>query len=688
MMRTRPRGPARSARPTNRRRAPRVVVAFGLIAGGLATAGLVAQQPAAAVTPTIDALLELERVGAPALSPDGTRVAYTLRATNWEKDAFETEIWVVSTSTKDPRPLTSATGSSSAPAWSPDGRRLAFLSDRTGTQQLHVMAVDGGEARTLTSLESGVTAFRWSPDGRAIAFTSLDPLTTARKDRDARYGDFEDVDRDPRMTHLHLLAVDTGVVSRVTEGAFTVGRFAWSPDGRSIAFDHRIDADPANNGSADISVVDVTSRERRPLVAIEGPDANPVWSPDGASIAFESAMGAEFFYYLNTRLAIVPAGGGTPEALAIDLDEDPSLEAWSADGLLFSASDRTSAFLYRVDPRGGAVTRLGPSPGHAANGFSFDRGHGRVAFVSSSATAFPDVHVAAVATMTEATPLTTTGRQIASWAIGSRDVIRWKSRDGVEIEGILHKPSNFTPGRRYPLLVVIHGGPTGISRPTPVSAGFAYPVELWLSRGALILQPNYRGSAGYGEAFRSLNVRNLGVGDAWDVVSGIDHLVAEGLVDRDRVGTMGWSQGGYISAFLATHDSARFKAASVGAGISNWMTYYVNTDIHPFTRQYLKSTPWDDPEIYARTSPMTYIKQARTPTLIQHGEKDQRVPPPNAFELYQGLQDQGTPTRLVIYKGFGHGLTKPKAQRAAMEHNLEWFDQHFFGTGKPTEPQG
>ena len=160
-----------------------------------------------------------------------------------------------------------------------------------------------------------------------------------------------------------------------------------------------------------------------------------------------------------------------------------------------------------------------------------------------------------------------------------------------------------------------------------------------------MLEPNYRGSAGYGEKFRALNVRNLGVGDAWDVLSGIDALIAQGVADANRVGAMGWSQGGYISAFLTTHDSARFKAISVGAGISDWMTYYVSTDITPFTPQYLKATPWDDPEIYAKTSPMTYIKGAKTPTLIQHGATDQRVPPPNAFELYRGLPGPARPQR-------------------------------------------
>ena len=206
--------------------------------------------------------------------------------------------------------------------------------------------------------------------------------------------------------------------------------------------------------------------------------------------------------------------------------------------------------------------------------------------------------------------------------------------------------------------------------------------------GALVLEPNYRGSAGYGEKFRSLNVRNLGIGDAWDVLSGIDALVAQGLVDKDRVGSMGWSQGGYISAFLTTKHADRFKALSVGAGISNWVTYYVNTDIHPFTRQYLKATPWDDPKIYADTSPMTYIKSAKAPTLIQHGDRDPRVPIPNAFELYQGLQDQKVPVELMIFRGFGHGLDKPKANRGAMQQNWDWFNKYLWPGETSTAARG
>src|SRR4029453_11111787 len=304
--------------------------------------------------------------------------------------------------------------------------------------------------------------------------------------------------------------------------------------------------------------------------------------------------------------------------------------------------------------------------------FSFTKDGATYAYLRSDAKSMAEVYVASGFSRTSPKRLTDTNAQTAGWTTSTLEVVSWKSQDGTTIEGVLHKPLDFDPSRKYPLLVVIHGGPTGVSRAVPFTSTI-YPIDVWVPRGVLVLEPNYRGSAGYGEKFRSLNVRNLGVGDAWDVISGGDSLIARGLVDPARVGTMGWSQGGYISAFLATHDAARFKAISVGAGISDWMTYYVNTDIHPFTRHYLKATPWDDPEIYAKTSPITYIKQAKTPTLIQHGAADQRVPLPNAFELYQGLQDYKVPTRLIVYQGFGgigHGPSKPKSHRATMQHNL------------------
>lgn len=277
--------------------------------------------------------------------------------------------------------------------------------------------------------------------------------------------------------------------------------------------------------------------------------------------------------------------------------------------------------------------------------------------------------------------------QVKGQTLASREVITWKSTDGTPIDGILIKPANFDPAKKYPLLCIIHGGPTGIDMPSMIDTRY-YPSDLWAARGAVLLKVNYRGSAGYGEAFRQLNVRNLGVGDAWDVLSGVDHLVKQGFIDEKKMGCMGWSQGGYISAFLTT-TTRRFAAISVGAGISNWATYYYNTDITPFTRMYLNDDPAGDPCIYRKTSPMTYIRQAATPTLIQHGEFDRRVPIPNGYELRQGLEDQKVPVEMVVYKGYGHGITKPKSMRAVMRHNLDWFNHYLFGDPLPdfTRPE-
>ena len=303
-----------------------------------------------------------------------------------------------------------------------------------------------------------------------------------------------------------------------------------------------------------------------------------------------------------------------------------------------------------------------------------------MAFAAPSATSLNEIYVTETANFAPR-KLTAMTDLVKNFTLATREVISWKSQDGTIIEGILLKPADFDPTKKYPLLCVIHGGPTGVDRPTLLDARY-YPTDIWAGRGALILKVNYRGSAGYGEKFRQLNVRNLGVGDAWDVLSGVDFLVNKGWVDPTKIGCMGWSQGGYISAFLTT-SSTRFAAISVGAGISNWATYYYNTDITPFTIQYLNNDPAIDPEIYAKTSPMTYVKKAQTPTLIQHGELDKRVPIANAYELRQGLEDRGVKVEMVVYKGYGHGITKPKSMRAVMQHNLAWFNHYIFGDAKP-----
>ncbi|MBM4187066.1 MAG: S9 family peptidase [Gemmatimonadetes bacterium] len=642
--------------------------------------------------PSFRQVIDLAAVGAAAISPDGRAIAYTVRGTDWKENRFDTEVWLWRQGDGAIQLTRTAKGSSTSPRWSADGRWLGFLADRGDKQQLYVMRAAGGEAIKVTSLVDGVADFRWSPAGGRIALLALEPESDQVKKLKSLYGEWAIEDTEYRRSHLWVVDADpTRWVgdsaslpkpARLTDaGAGTVSGFAWSPQGDRIAYEHRRDPLVTSASTADISIVTVADRTVIPLINRPGFDGGPVWSPDGQWVAFTTNAGdttANFFR--NNQLMKVPATGGPPTRLATGFDEQIGNLSWTAQGLWFVGFDRTERHVYRVDPDGGDVI-----PGREGLGFvqGIDfAADGRTAVVTAQANSMTLSELWQVDMLggepTRATDLTA---QIAGWELGSSEVVSWPSRDGTVIEGVLHKPRDYDPSKRYPLLVVIHGGPTGIDFPQPVPF-YVYPIPQWVAKGAVVLRPNYRGSAGYGEAFRSLNVRNLGVGDMWDVMSGVDFLIKEGVADSARMGAMGWSQGGYISAFLTTNTN-RFKAISVGAGISNWVTYYVSTDIHPFTRQYLKATPWDDPAIYLKTSPMTTIRRARTPTLIQHGQFDQRVPTQNAYELYQGLQDQGVATELIIYKGFGHGINKPKEQLAAVWHNWSWFGKYLWGEDIP-----
>jgi dipeptidyl aminopeptidase/acylaminoacyl peptidase len=683
-----------------------------LVTAGASTGGVFAAPP------TLDQSIGLMSVRNPRLSPDGRAVVYERQETDWKENAYVTQLFLVDVASGRSVQLTRGGKGSSGAEWSPDGRWIAFLAEREGVRppegeeakdareaagkpearQIWMISPAGGEAWPLTAHGARIETFHWSNDGRAVAFTAPVPEAKALKDRKEKYGDYEVVEADFDQNQLWIVdaaaAAEAGAPVRAAaltrDPSRSVGEFDWSPDSTRLAFAAMPDPLVTHRSEADIFVVERAEPHAvRAVVALPGPDDAPVFSPDGREIAFETALGDPYHYYANTHVASVRLAdvASAPARAAADLrdrtasfDEDASLVGWGPDGLYIWGLRRTDSHLFRVTPEG-AIARLSAPDRLALGGVTLSRDFKTAAFTLAGDRQLPEIAVTALDRFQPRT-LTDMTAQTAGWTIGPVELVRWTSADGAEIEGVLHKPADFRPGERRPLLVVIHGGPTGISRPLMAPGNRYYPIEIFLSKGALVLEPNYRGSAGYGGAFRALNVRNLGVGDMADVMSGVDALVARGLADPGRLGVMGWSQGGYISAFLATNTD-RFKAISVGAGISDWMTYYVNTDITPFTRQYLRATPWDDPEVYARTSPITNVRKARTPTLIQHGENDKRVPIPNAYQLFRGLRDQGVPARMIVYAGFGHGITKPRSNRAVLQHNLDWFSHYVWGEPMP-----
>ncbi len=647
--------------------------------------------------PSFEEVISLQSVSNAVISPDGNSIVYEFQTVDWKENRYDRELWI-SNKGEAPFQLTNnLKNNSNNSKWSPNGKWIAFLSKKSEKTQVQVIRSAGGESFQLTQTGKNISDFEWSPDGKKIAFLQSEDKSKEEEKRKEKYGGFavEDAeyslrqlwvkDFNPVLLYQKLLPQQLKdsvlkeklkarlVMDSVT---FSVNRFKWSPDGKKIAYEHQ--PDPLRNTffKADISIYDIISKTHKALVNNPSYDGLEDWSPDGKSILYRTSLSdTTSNYYLNGKIFKINIDGFGKQQLAKTFDEDIYNLQWNLSGIFGVAWQKTKRPIVKIDPKNGKVTTL--STAAERNwGYSFSKDGKHLAYTGATDNGITEVYHSSYPLKTSR-KITKSSEQIDNWLVAKSEVISWKSKDGAIIEGILHKPQDYDPNKKYPLMVIIHGGPTGISTPGPVPS-YLYPMIQWLNKGALLLRPNYRGSAGYGEKFRSLNVKNLGVGDAWDVLSGVDHLESQGLIDGNKVASMGWSQGGYISAFLTTN-SDKFKAISVGAGISNWMTYYVNTDIHPFTRQYLKATPWSDKSIYEKTSPMTNINNAVTPTLIQHGEFDKRVPPANAYELFQGLQDVGVETKLIIYKGFGHGINKPKERLAAMWHNWQWFGKYIWG---------
>ncbi|MBT8186019.1 MAG: S9 family peptidase [Eudoraea sp.] len=646
--------------------------------------------------PSFEEVISLRSVSNAVISPNGKHVVYQSSVVDWEENRYDTELWL----SKDGEPPFQITnnkkGSSNNPKWSPDGQWIAFRSDRGNKTQLYALRLAGGEAFQISNAEGSISGYNWSPDSKQIAYLQSEDRSEQEKKREALYGGFAVEDQEYGLNELWVINFDPAKLNamplphqlndsiykatlkpkRIIDSlTFSINNFLWSPDGNKMAIEHQ--PNPLRNSffKADISLLTLASGAIKTLIKNPSYDGIRAWSPDSKSILYSSNLSdSTSNYYKNNKLFRIDIDSSNNRQLAQGFDENIYGLEWNSKGIFGVAWQKTTRPLIKIDPRNGKATRISKFP-ERIWGFSFSADGQQLAFTAANDHDLSEVYSSDVQ-MKQPRQLTNSSSQIKNWKYAKSEVISWKSEDGAVIEGVLHKPRDYNPAKKYPLLVIIHGGPTGISTPSAVPS-YVYPITQWVNKGALVLRPNYRGSAGYGEKFRSLNVKNLGVGDAWDVLSGVKYLEDSEMIDTAKIGAMGWSQGGYISAFLTTN-SDKFSAISVGAGISNWMTYYVNTDIHPFTRQYLKATPWSDKEIYEKTSPMTNINMAVTPTLIQHGEFDKRVPTANAYELFQGLQDVGAQTKLIIYKGFGHGINKPKERLAATWHNWQWFGKYIW----------
>ncbi|MGF7060443.1 S9 family peptidase [Brassicibacter mesophilus] len=649
---------------------------------------------------TIEEIVALPSLENVSLSDNGENVAYVKKSTDWENNKFVNHVWIYEKEGDKHYPLTTGQCESSHPLWSPDSKLLAYLSPVGEKEKkktlIFLKSFDEHNGVQITTGGESVESFKWSPDGRGIYYLAKVPESKIIKRRKETYGDFRYVDREYRCNCLYYLEIEKGIdsttkqyttpkdlidneqkndetVCQLTDGKNShIQGFDISTDGKSIVFAATPTPDMKDYNNVDLYILDTESKNINKLNIDAIIDSNVVFSPDGLKICYTRSIN-EKEYYKNkiddSKLAVYDIESGKSTFLLPQLDRNATPIRWTDRGILVNWQDKTNYLIGMISENGEFNILDNKDDCFIIKSYiSKDGKH--LAFIKASSTERFEVYL-------DGKKITNENEIHGGRLLSRKEVISWQSSDGLEIEGVLSMPYDYDSSRKYPLLVVIHGGPTWASFPIP-TYGKLYPIEQLTEKGFLVLEPNYRGSSGYGNDFLKANYRKLGIGDYDDVISGVDMLIGEGLADKDNIGVMGWSQGGYISAFCTTY-SDRFKAVSVGAGISNWVTYYVNTDIHPFTRMYLGDNPWNDPEIYAKTSPMTYIKSACTPTLIQHGEKDARVPTPNAYELYQGLNDMGVETELVIFKGMGHVPDKPGFNRAIMKQNLLWFCHYILG---------
>jgi dipeptidyl aminopeptidase/acylaminoacyl peptidase len=633
--------------------------------------------------------MKVKSVGSPRVSPDGKKVVYTISdavmAPN--KSEFVSQIWMATTDGKENHQITFGDDSSSNPKWSPDGNWIAFTSNRKEKKNnLYLLRSNGGEAEPLTDVKSGVSNFEWSPDGRWIAFIMTDPKTEEEEKNEKGKNDFRWVDENAKMSRLYLISVqkDAGgkrEPRKLTTGNYAVSDFDWSGDGSRIVFSHTKTLIANDWTTSDVSIIDVASGRVEVLAGAPAAESSPTFAPDGKAIAMLVSDNPPRWAQSDS-IQILPLNGGQAKTLSASFDAQPTIAGWSADGrrIYFSEAKGTGTQIYAIDVATNQIEEIKTTPA-VYSGVSLNHSGGMFGFVRQTSDAPPEAFVASVSNFAPV-QISKANADLRMPPLGKTEVIRWKSTDGKEIEGLLTYPVGYQAGQKVPLILNIHGGPAGVFQQTFIGGRGVYPLATFAYRGYAILRPNPRGSSGYGTEFRRANIKDWGGADYQDLMTGVDKAIEMGVADPQRLGVMGWSYGGFMTTWIVTQ-TQRFKAASAGAPVTNLMSFTGTADIPSFIPDYFGGQFWQAMELYQKQSPMFNIKGVKTPTMIQHGEADIRVPISQGYEFYNALKAQGVPTRMIVLPRQPHGPNEPKMQLAVMQANLEWFEK-YLGVKSPT----
>jgi dipeptidyl aminopeptidase/acylaminoacyl peptidase len=662
----------------------RILIA-GLVAAALPAGLALSEGPEPASRLTSEQALARREISELQVAPDGRRVAFTVREPP-KGEGRSRHLWVLDLRTREARQFTRSTKSEWAPRWSPDGTRLAFLSDRDEKEQLWVMSADGGEAARLATEEADGDAFEWSPDGTRIAYLAKQPKTEAEEKREKEKEDARVVDRDDRPARLFVVEVEAKKTRLVTPPPWRVKEVQWTPKGDRVIVvaTDRPESDLWTDRIVSVSVADGTLT---PIAASEGPFEKVRLSPDGRSLAWIGSRdgGPEpHDIFLLPLAADGTAPGERPAARNLTGDAiDRAVDdyAWRPDGSILALVETGfTSRLYAVTQQGRAeVLPALPTMATDLALLGASAAPGSIVLVGERATEAPEVWL-----WNRGRPAERVTHLNDAWKaipLAEPEILRYRSFDGTEIEGALVRPAGPEEGAkesagggakergRRPLVVLAHGGPTGRWEDRFDPWG-----QLLAARGFAIFYPNVRGSTGYGSRFVGLNRGDWGGGDFKDLMSGVDLLIERGLADPERLGIGGWSYGGFMAMWAVTQ-TTRFKAAVAGAGLSDLASEF-GTEDGPAYDEWFYGLPYEKLDGFTRSSPITYVKNARTPTLILQGEADVIDPIGQSQQFYRALKRYGVPSDFVLYPREGHEIKEEKHLLDRLNRVVAWFEKY------------
>ncbi len=630
-------------------------------------------------------VMNMPQIADPQLSPDGRQILFIESRADWKANRRIGHIWKVNTDGSGLMQITSGADGEASPRWSPDGKVIAFIARRGGEpemgNQVFLISASGGEARALSTHVTSVSNISWSPDGALIYFRASDPKPEEQKTREKVKDDVFRFDEEYQQQHLWTISVAAKTEHRVTQGDYSILAYQVSGNGSKIAF-HRAPTPLLDDGEkSEIWVMDAGGGGAHQVTHNNIQETEATLSPDGSQVLFLAQANQKFETYYSQKLFVAPSAGGEARLVMPDLPYEVDRADWSKDGksIFFLANMGVHTELFKVGVENGKPEQLTAGK-HTIGGWTYSGAANQQVFTLSELSSPGEVWIMGADGGSAPRKVTAELDYLKrDFLLPRQEKVEWKGADGVTIEGVLYYPLGYEQGKRYPLVVQSHGG-TGAAQ---ASDKFGFGGErnyapVLAARGYVVLQPNYRGSSGYGDAFLRDLVGHIFKNAHLDVLAGVDYLIKTGIADPDRMIAMGWSWGGHMTDKLITATD-RFKAASVGAGSGDWMSMYAQTDVRTFRTPWFGGTPWqkDAPiAAYWDNSALKDVWKVTTPTIFLVGQNDQRVPEPQSVEMYRALKSNGVPTHLYVAPREPHGWAELRHVLFKMNVELAWFEKY------------